>query len=140
MLVLPFQTERRFGHQKYPAHHRICISIPLPKAEWEHIFSFLRRQLTKDYLSMNNKTLERILQFWLRTEDYSIEQYDHAIDLFFAEYPGRHNYPSERKKATNVQSKPSSLTEINEVFQQATTIDKINIVDISSSDRVATLF
>ena len=89
---------------------------------------------------MNNETLERILQFWLRTEDYSIEQNDHAIDLFLAEYPDGHNYPSERKKATNVQSKPSSLTEINEVFQQATTIDKIDIVDISSSDRVATLF
>ena len=89
---------------------------------------------------MNNETLERIRQFWLRTEDYSIKQYDHAIDLFLAEYPDRHNYPSKRKKATNVQSKPSSLTEINEVLQQATTIDKIHIVDISSSDRVATLF
>ena len=48
--------------------------------------------------------------------------------------PDGHNYPSKRKKATNVQSKPSSLTEINEALQQATTIDKIDVVDISSSD------
>ena len=74
-----------------------------------------------------------------------MKQYDHAIDLFLTEYPDwtvrktwrqpdRHNYPSKRKKATSVQSKPSSLTEINEALQQATTIDKIDIVDISSSD------
>ena len=48
--------------------------------------------------------------------------------------PDRHNYLSKRNKATNVQSKPSSLTEINEVLQQATTIDKTDLVDISSSD------
>ena len=89
---------------------------------------------------MNNETLERILQFCFGTGDYSIEQYDHAIDLFLTEYPDNrrqpdgHNYPSKRKKATNVQSKPSSLTEINEALQQATTIDKIDLVDISSSD------
>ena len=89
---------------------------------------------------MNNETLERILQFRFGTGDYSIEQYDHAIDLFLTEYPDNrrqpdgHNYPSKRKKATNVQSKPSSLTEINEALQQATTIDKIDLVDISSSD------
>ena len=103
------------------------------------------RQLTKDHLSINNETLERILQFCFGTGDYSIEQYDHAVDLFLTEYPdgtlrkkqrqqdGR-NYPSKRKKATNVQSEPSSLTEINEALQQATAIDKIDLVDISSSD------
>ena len=94
---------------------------------------------------MNNETLGRILQFWFGTGDYSIEQYDHALDLFFTEYPDGtarkkqrqpdgHNIPSKRKKATNAQSKPSSLTEINEALQQATTIDKIDVVDISSSD------
>ena len=96
---------------------------------------------------MNNKTLERILQFQFGTAtgDYSIKQYDHAIDLLFTEYPDEtvrkkqrqpdeHNYPLKRKKATNVQSKPSSLTKINEALQQATTIDKIHLVDISSSD------
>ena len=94
---------------------------------------------------MNNKILGRILQFQFRTGDYSIEQYDHAIDLVLTEYPDGtvrkrqrqpdgHNYPSKRKKATNLQSKPSSLTEINEALQQATTIDKIDLVDISSSD------
>ena len=109
------------------------------------IFSFLWRQLTKDRLSMNNETLERILQFRFGTGDYSIEQYDHAIDLFLTEYPDEtvrkkrrqpdgDNYPSKRKKATNVQSKPSSLTEISEALQQATAIDKIDLVDISSSD------
>ena len=101
--------------------------------------------MTKDHLSTNNETLQRILQFQFGTGDYSIEQYDHAIDLFLTEYPHgtvtkkqrqphRHNYPSKRKKATNVQSKPSSLTEINEALQQATTIDKIDLLDISSSD------
>ena len=75
-----------------------------------------------------------------------MKQYDHAIDLFLTEYPDwtvrktwrqpdRHNYPSKkRKKATSVQSKPSSLTEINEALQQATTIDKSDLVGISSSD------
>ena len=38
------------------------------------------------------------------------------------------------EEATNVQSKPSSLTEINEALQQAATIDKIDLVDILSSD------
>ena len=38
------------------------------------------------------------------------------------------------EEATNVQSKPYSLTEIKETLQQATTIDKIDLVDISSSD------
>ena len=33
-----------------------------------------------------------------------------------------------------MQSKPSSLTKINEALQQATTIDKNDLVDISSSD------
>ena len=33
-----------------------------------------------------------------------------------------------------MQSKPSSHTEINEALQQATAIDKIDLVDISSSD------
>ena len=94
---------------------------------------------------MNNKTLERIPRFRFGTGDYSIEQYDHAIDLFLTEYPDgtarkkrrqpdRDNYPLKRKKVTNLLSKPSSLTEINEALQQATTIDKIDIVDISSSD------
>ena len=94
---------------------------------------------------MNNETLERALQFRFGTGDYSIEQYDHAIDLFLTEYPDEtvrkkrrqpdgDNYPSKRKKATNVQSKPSSLTEINEALQQATTINKIDRADISSSD------
>ena len=74
-----------------------------------------------------------------------MKQYDHAIDLFLTEYPDwtvrktwkqpdGHNYPSKRKKATNIQSKPSSLTEINEALQQATTIDKSDLVGISSSD------
>ena len=74
---------------------------------------------------MNNETLGRILQFWFGTGDYSTEQYDHAIDLFFTEYPDGtarkkrrqpdgHNIPSKRKKATNAQSKPSSLIEITE--------------------------
>ena len=99
----------------------------------------------KDCLNMNNETLERILQFQFGTGAYSIKHYDQAIDLFLTEYPhgtvrkkrrqpDGHNYPSKRKKATNVQSKPSSLTEINEALQQATTIDKIDLVDISSSD------
>ena len=94
---------------------------------------------------MNSETLERILQFRFGTGDYSIKQYDHAIDLFLTEYPDRtvrkkqrqpdrHNYPSKRKKANNVKSKPSSLIKINEPLQQATTIDKIDLVDISSSD------
>ena len=108
------------------------------------------RQLTKDRLSMNNKTLGRILQFLFGTGDCSIEQYDHAIDLFLTEYPDgtvrkkrrqpdRHNYPPKRKKATNVQSKPSSLTEIYEALQQAT-IDKISLkidqenIDVSESE------
>ena len=93
---------------------------------------------------MSNETLERFLQFWFATGDYSIKQYDHAIDLFLTEYPDGtarkkrrqpdgHNHSSERKKATNVQSKLSSLTEINEALQQAI-IDKIDLVDISSSD------
>ena len=59
----------------------ICISIPMSNAECECIFSFLWRQLTKDRFSMNNKTLERILQFRFGTGDYSIEHYDHAIDF-----------------------------------------------------------
>ena len=95
---------------------------------------------------MNNKILGRILQFQFRTGDYSIEQYDHAIDLVLTEYPDGtvrkrrrqpdgHNYPSKRKKATNVQSKPSSLTEINEALQQATTIDKIDLVDSEDNDQ-----
>ena len=49
--------------------------------------------------------------------------------------PDGHNYPSKRKKATNVQSKPSSLTEINEALQQATTIDKIDLVDSEDNDQ-----
>ena len=59
----------------------ICISIPMSNAECERMFSFLWRQLTKDRFSMNNKTLERILQFRFVTGDYSIEHYDHAIDF-----------------------------------------------------------
>ena len=50
----------------------ICISIPLSNTECECIFSFLWRHLTKDCLSINNETLERILQFRLGTGDYSI--------------------------------------------------------------------
>ena len=100
---------------KYILHiAEICISIPLSNAECERIFSFLWRQLTKDRLSMNNETLERILQLRFGTGDYSIEQYDHAIDLFLTEYPDGtvrkrrrqldgHNYLSKRKKAANVQ-------------------------------------
>ena len=95
---------------------------------------------------MNNETLGRILQFWFGTGDYSIEQYDHALDLFFTDYPDGtarkkqrqpdgHNIPSKRKKATNAQSKPSSLTEINEALQQATTIDKIDLVDSEDNDQ-----
>ena len=72
----------------------ICISIPLSNAECKCIFSFLWRQLTKDRFSMNNETLERILQFWFRTGDYSMEQYDHATDYFLTKYPDE----SVRKK------------------------------------------
>ena len=100
-----FKLKEGLGNKNILHIAEICISIPLSNAECKHILSFLWRQLTKDRLSMNNKTLERIFQFRFGTGDYSIKQYDHAIDLFLTEYPDRtvrkkqkqpdgHNYPS----------------------------------------------
>ena len=94
---------------------------------------------------MNNKTLERILQFQFGTGIILLSSMTIQLICFLQStqmelsekkqgQPDGHNYPSKRKKATNVQSKPSSLTEINEALQQAATIDKIDLVDISSLD------
>ena len=80
-----FKLKEGLGIKNILPIAEICISIPLSNAEFECVFSFLWRQLTKDRLSMNNETLERILQFQFGTGDYSIEQYDHAIDLLLTE-------------------------------------------------------
>ena len=61
-----FKLKEGLGIKNILHTAEICISIQLSKAEWGHIFSFLWRQLTKYCMSMNNETLERILQFWLR--------------------------------------------------------------------------
>ena len=65
----------------------ICIVVPLANAESERIFSYLWRQLSKEWMSLNHQTLERILQLRSAGKDYRIETYDHAIDLFLTEFP-----------------------------------------------------
>ena len=92
-----------------------------------------------------NNTLERILQFRFGTGNYSIEQYDHAIELFLTAYPDGTVRKSEdnqtdiiihrkERKQLMCNQNPPDLPKFNEALQQATTIDKIDLVDISSSD------
>ena len=75
----------------------------LSKAESKRIFSYLWYQLSKEQMSLNHQTLERILQLQSAGKDYCTEMYNHAIDLFLTEFPDgtvrkrpchvdRHNY------------------------------------------------
>ena len=60
------------------------LAIPLLNAEAER-FLFMWRIFSKDWQSMNIKTIENI--FWLcLDQDYSPQRYDYAIELFLSEY------------------------------------------------------
>lgn len=125
----------------------LCIAIPLSNAESERVFSYLWRQLSKERMSLNHETLEQILQLRCSTQDYSLESYDNAIDLFLTEYPdgtvrkqGRHldghAYPAKRKKrndGNSVTIPHPSLERINELLREGASIEKIdpNLIPLS---------
>ena len=77
-----FQLKSSLGLKNILHIAEICIVVPLSNAESERIFSYLWCQLSKERMSLNYQTLERILQLWSADKDYCIETYDHAIDLF----------------------------------------------------------
>ena len=85
----------------------ILIALTIYNAESEQVFSFLWQAFSKDRQSLKNNTLEDILR--LRSDmNFSASKYDHAIEMFLAEYPNGevrkrpchldgHNYPTKRK-------------------------------------------
>ena len=103
-----FQLKSGLGLKNILHIAEICIVVPLSNAESERIFSYLWRQLSKERMSLNHQTLERILQLRSAGKDYCIETYDHAINLFLTEFPDGtvrkrpshvdgHNYSKKRK-------------------------------------------
>ena len=78
-----FQLKSGLGLKNILHIAEICIVVLLSNAESEHIFSYLWRQLSKEWMSLNHQTLERILQLRSAGKDYRIEMYDHAIDFNF---------------------------------------------------------
>ena len=97
-------------------------------------------------MSLKHETLERILQLRCSRQDYSLDSYSHAIDLFLTEYPdgtirkaGRHvdghAYPAKRNKANNGNSiTPPSLQRIYELLGEGVSIEDINPNLIPLSD------
>ena len=82
-----FQLKSSLGLKNILHIAEICIVVLLSNAESEQMFSYLWRQLSKERMSLNHETLERILQLRSIVKDYCIETYDHAIDLFLTEFP-----------------------------------------------------
>ena len=82
-----FQLKSSLGLKNILHIAEICIVVLLSNAESEQMFSYLWRQLSKERMSLNHETLERILQLRSAGKDYCIETYDHAIDLFLTEFP-----------------------------------------------------
>ena len=82
-----FQLKSGLGLKNILHIAEICIVVPLSNAESERIFSYLWRQLSKERMSLNHQTLERVLQLRSASKGYRIETYDHAIDLFLTEFP-----------------------------------------------------
>ena len=82
-----FQLKSGLGLKNILHIAEICIVVPLSNAESERIFSYLWRQLSKERMSLNHQTLERVLQLRSASKGYHIETYDHAIDLFLTEFP-----------------------------------------------------
>ena len=128
----------------------LCIAIPLSNAESERVFSYLWRQLSKERMSLNHETLERILQLRSSRQDYSLESYNHAIDLFLTEYPDGtvrklgqhvdgHAYPAKWKKGNNGNSVPitlPSLERIHKLLGEGVSIEEIdpNLIPLSESE------
>jgi hypothetical protein len=95
-------------------------------------------------MSLNHETLERILQLRSSRQDYSLESYNHAIDLFLTEYPdgsvqkqGRHvdghSYPTKRKKGNNGNSVHKR---IHKLVGEGVSIEEIdpNLIPLSKSE------
>ena len=82
-----FQLKSGLGLKNILHIAEICIVVLLSNAESEQIFSYLWHQLSKEWMSLNHQTFERILQLRSAGKDYCIETYDHAIDLFLTEFP-----------------------------------------------------
>ena len=78
-----FQLKSGLGLKNILHIAEICIVVLLSNAESEHIFSYLWHQLSKEWMSLNHQTLERILQLRSAGKDYCIKMYDHAIDFIF---------------------------------------------------------
>ena len=57
-----FQLKSSLGLKNILHIAEICIVVPLSNAESERIFSYLWHQLSKERMSLNYETLERILQ------------------------------------------------------------------------------
>ena len=102
-----FQLKSGLGLKNILHSAEIYIVIPLSNAESKRIFSYLWSQLSKEWMSLDNKILERILQLQSAGKNYCIETYDHTIDLFLTEFPDstfskrphhvdRHNYSKNR--------------------------------------------
>ena len=57
-----FQLKSSLGLKNILHIAEICIVVLLSNAESEQMFSYLWRQLSKERMSLNHETLERILQ------------------------------------------------------------------------------
>ena len=82
-----FKLKDGLGLQNVSHITELCITIPLSNTESKRIFSYLWRRLTKEQMSLNHETLEWILQLCSSKQDYSLEAYNHAIELFLTKYP-----------------------------------------------------
>ena len=82
-----FQLKSGLGLKNILHIAEIYIVIPLSNAESKRIFSYLWSQLSKEWMSLDNQILERILQLQRAGKNYCIETYDHTIDLFLTEFP-----------------------------------------------------
>ena len=129
----------------------ISIALPICNAESERVFSFLWRAFSKDRQSLKNDTLEDILR--LRSDmDFKADRYDHAIEMFLAEYPNGevrkrarrldgHNYPEKRKSCgkkkigVNVDLLCSTISSSSEDEAEVIqSIQSININEISDDE------
>ena len=57
-----FQLKSGLGLKNISHTAEVCIAVPLSNAESERIFSYLWCQISKEQISLNHQTLERILQ------------------------------------------------------------------------------
>ena len=118
----------------------LCIAIPISNAESAQVFSFLWNVFSKNRQSLKNSSLEDILRLRCDT-DFSDERYNHAIEMFWGEYPNGEvrkrpwrldgiAYPSSRKS----RKQPQLTVQIDYLNVIVLSDDEINDINVISDD------